>query len=159
MNPKYYKYTTIGLAGFIGAVALSYAAVMTPLFTHTIDSSEPHALENIPDTWAVATWGHEKSRAMYNSNIEDCILDIIKHDGGGDGMAVAIMIGCAFERGGETYIDDIDTHPVRVVTEPGEFDFHRSHIEGCDLSIHYDFVYGDGGEWLDARIYCHNIRD
>lgn len=159
MNPKYYKYATIGLASFIGLCVLSYVVVVTPVFMNTIDNSEPHTLENIPDTWGVAVWRHEQTQATYNSNLEDCTLDMTKYGVDRSGMNFTMVVMCGFEKGGESYMN-FDMESVRVVTEPNDFDFHLPGVESCGLHIDYGIARnGHGDEVLDAGVYCHNIRD
>ena len=158
MNPKYYKYTTIGLASLIGVGALWWLALVMPMFLNTAENNEPNTLADVPDAWIVGTWSDGQAEAIYHTNAENCTLNMAKHGTGGHGFTLTTTLRCGSESSAEHVTSRSDMESIRFVTEPTDFDFQLPYEGECILNTHY------GSPWqhdvvLDTTIICYEMDD
>ena len=152
MSRRFYKCATIGMASFIGVLAILYVVVI--LMPAASVNNQPHTLENVPEEWAFHTWEDGQDEATYDSNTHDCTLNV--HKGTSEHHIVVNMsLVCDREDGstsGVSRAGHIDASHT-FVTEPADFDFVYAATK-CNLSFWYGSdPYRVGADHADVS-YC-----
>lgn len=157
MSPHFYKYTTIGLAGFIVVVAIFYTMAFVVPFLYSSVNNQPHALEGIPEQWAVHTWSDGQEEAHYNALATDCTLNISKTGTAKDKIVFVTSLVCEHEDGSTHHVtrgENLGNEERSFRTEPADFEFTMP-VETCGVSFWYAVDWHlVGAEDIDSDIRC-----